>query len=91
MGAAGSVINLILGFALAMHLTSCIFYLIGTDGDDGWVSAKYAGDAKSKPIMERYFESMFMVALGDLQSDDAKTGEEIFAIISVLVNGFVCA
>ena len=89
MGAAGSVVNLVLGFALAMHLTSCIFYLLGTDGDEGWVSSRYGGDAASTSIGERYFESMFIIALGDLESADAQTGEEIFAIVSVLVNGFV--
>lgn len=85
-GALGSVVNLLLGFGLAMHLTGCLFYMLGnTEG--GWVSSNYLPE--EDPVMfDRYIESIFMISLADLP-DETKANEEIFAIISVLVNGFV--
>ncbi len=38
--------------------------------------------------MERYFQSMMTVALGEF-AEDTKPNEEVFAIFSVLFNGFV--
>jgi hypothetical protein len=86
-GAAGSVFNLIFGFGLAMHLTSCIFYLIGQQSDAGWIAQTYVSPS-SVPVSERYFTSMFIVALGQLEVE-SQIGEQVFSIVSVLVNGFV--
>jgi hypothetical protein len=43
---------------------------------------------KAKTRQEKYFESMMTVALGRFL-DQTKPNEEVFAIASVLFNGFV--
>jgi hypothetical protein len=88
-GAAGSVLNLCLGFGLAMHLTSCVFYMIGTT--DGWVDEVYDNEgvpAISVAVGSRYMRSMYIAALGALPGNTTPS-EEVFAIFNVLVNGFV--
>jgi hypothetical protein len=42
----------------------------------------------SVPVSERYFTSMFIVALGQLEVE-SQIGEQVFSIVSVLVNGCV--
>ena len=68
-----------------MHLTSCIFYMIGST--DGWVDEVY-DDPSGTAMFSRYMRSMYIVALGALPTNTTP-GEEVFAIFSVLVNGFV--
>ena len=83
--ALGSVFNLIVGFMLAMHLIASVFYIIG-DADDGWVPVAFPIGTES--IMERYFQSMMHVSLGEFP-DETQANEELFAVFSVLFNSFV--
>jgi len=85
LGIVGSVVNLIFGFMLAMHLTSCIFYSIGADG---WVADTYDTTTEETGIFDRYTRSMYMVAMGAMP-DDTTPGEEIFSIVSILLMSFV--
>ena len=89
LGAVGSILKLVGGFMLAMHLIASIYYLIG-DSDDGWVPAAFPELAGTEPVpvVERYFQSMMTVALGSFP-EETKPNEEVFAIASVLFNGFV--
>ena len=91
LGAVGSVLKLVCGFMLAMHLIACV-YFIG-DMPDGWVPVAFplstdANTTNDEPTIEKYFESMMTVALGRFL-DQTKPNEEVFAIASVLFNGFV--
>jgi Ca2+-binding EF-hand superfamily protein len=85
LGAVGSVLKLVSGFMLAMHLVSCVYYMLG-DVSDGWVPVVFP--VGSEPVVERYFQSMMTVALGSFL-DETKPVEEVFAIFSVLFNGCV--
>ena len=70
-----------------MHLIACVWYMIG-NADDGWVPSVFP--LGTETVVERYFQSMSTVALGSF-IEETKPNEEVFAIFSVLFNGFVRA
>ena len=100
LGAFGSVLQLIVGFALSMHLVACTWYFIGGMEANGWVNELYPEDDEkgsggtnqtTVPVFTRYMTSMFSIMLAQFAGDpmEASGGEQIFAIISVLINGFI--
>ena len=54
LGAVGSVVKLISGFMLAMHLIACVWYMIG-DMPGGWVPEVFPIDSDESTIMVRFF------------------------------------
>ena len=98
LGAFGSVLKLIFGFALSMHLVGCTWYFIGGLGANGWVNELYPASTGGSlsvgdetPLLNRYMTSMFSIMLAQFPGDPMEStgGEQIFAIISVLINGFI--
>ena len=68
-------------------MIACVWYMIG-NADDGWVPSVFP--LGTETVVERYFQSMSTVALGSF-IEETKPNEEVFAIFSVLFNGFVRA
>lgn len=97
LGAMGSLAKLVLSFTLAMHLVTCVYFVIGDAcgtcsecgkcEDDGWVY--FAFPRQNETTIQKYFSSMAQVALGNFVGSQSQAGEEAFAVFSALFNSFV--
>jgi hypothetical protein len=90
----GNVLVLLVGTFMCMHLISCFWYLAGSGSDivngqenTGWVSETFE-DPKNVTIGTRYLASLYSIMLGEftLKPTDA---EKTFALVSVIMNGFM--
>ena len=95
VGALGSIVQLIIGFALSMHLVACVWFFLGdygADSKDGWVNDAFPSMVNSSqpdpPMYEKYMTSMYTIMLGVFPLKLTES-EQTFTIISVLINGFI--